>query len=464
MPSPNLPQGIVDPLNAGFQAATCLALDAYNTVGNVTSIALPDAQSAVEPTAEWRNTINAAIRSFADYVQGLTPITALQITTYFRVPRYANAALTNPLAVSQGTGSIAYNTTSTRPVYSNGTTWVELATSSDVAGAAGIEVVAEGGAIDDVFTHIEFDEDHFAVTDEGGGSLSFALATDLPLSTLASGSAQSVVGRSANSTGEHADIAGTGTAAAPTFLTSADTVAFRSVATLGDALGVLLEQDLTALSTNAFTDGSEVVGALTVTVANTTNAGATWGVLNGTGLQMSVASATRSWDTSEANDAPGFYFAVTQLTGFRGGRPLYIDVVIAATSHPSGNDRSQVGLYSPANSPVTGAADRYRYGWRGNSGGTDTIGVGADATRTAYGTTTAPTAMSTRIDPNGPVMVGFGTYSGGWPQFNYVVANNTFAGTGANQFSDLAMRVFFAQCTGAGTSGSITYSRWRFRQ
>ncbi len=463
MPTANLPQGITNPLNAGFQAATCLALDAYNTVNGVSSIALPDSRSAFEPTAEWRNTVNAAVRAFADYVQGLTPITALQISAFLRLPTYATGSL--PAASVPNEGRVYFDTTTNRIVYDNGGALQSVATTTDVAGAGfSMRVQAEGGAIDVSDPELlEFDETDFAIAGDSSG-LTIALG-EVGLNHLPTASAQSVLGRSAGTTGVRADIAGTGTTEAPTILTSAGTVAFRSTATLGEALGVLLEEDLSALSTNAFADGVEVIGTLgNVTVANTANAGATWGIVNGTGLRMSVASATRSMDTSETPDAPYFYFPASQLPGFRSGRPFYIDIRIAASTFANGNDRTQLGVWGPANEPVTGAADRFRYGVRGNNGGTDTIGIGADASRTFFGATTQPSALSVKIDPNGPVMVGYGTYSGGWPAFDYVAANNTLAGTGSNQFTYRAIRVFFAQCTGAGAAGSIDISRWRFRQ
>ena len=92
MPTPNLPQGITDPLDPGFQASPINLPTAYNTVNGVTSIALPDARADVEPTAEWRNKVDIAINHFADYVQGLTPITALDIATFFKLPVYTTAA------------------------------------------------------------------------------------------------------------------------------------------------------------------------------------------------------------------------------------------------------------------------------------------------------------------------------------------------------------------------------------
>lgn len=458
MPSPNLPQGIVDPLNAGFQAATCLALDAYNTVGNVTSIALPDAQSAAEPTAEWRNTINAAVRSFADYVQGLTPITALAITTFFRVPTYTTGA--TPAASGGNDGRLIYDTTTDRlRVNANGA-WQSIATTGDVAGAAGVNVFAEGGAVDNDFVSLQFDEDHFAVVDNSDETVSIALATDLPLSILASGSAQSVVGRSAGSTGEHADIAGTGTAAAPQIFVSDGTAHFTTIGALGDNLGFLFEQDLTALSTNAFTDGTEAVGALgNVTVGGTANAGANWGAVNGTGIRL---SATAGAFSSTTQTGPHFYFPITQLAGWRACRPFYIDIVCTTGAFANGNDRFVFGLWCVANSPLTGLPARLRAGLRTNVGGTNTIGAYADTAATGT-SSVSPTAISACISPDGRVTVGYGTYSGGWPTFDYIVAN-VATGAGDTIVAATTARVVFGLNCGAGGTPSIDISRWRFRQ
>lgn len=186
MPTPNLPQGIVDPLNPGVQATECLSLTGYNTVGGIQGVGLPDARCDEKATAEWRNTINALLRSFCDYVQGLTPITALQIDTFFKMPRYTTAQLTNALAISQGEGAQAYDTTTNRLKSSNGTTWDQYATTGDVP-AAVVNVFAEGGSVDanDIDTFI-FHETQFEVTEPEDGEVEITIGT-LSVSNLPAG-------------------------------------------------------------------------------------------------------------------------------------------------------------------------------------------------------------------------------------------------------------------------------------
>lgn len=180
MPTPNLPQGITDPLDSGFQADPLNLPTAYNTVNGVTSIALPDARADGEPTAEWRNKVDTVVAHFADYVQGLTPITGLQVATFFELPIYTTAALP---AASSGEGRVVYDTTTNTLKYSNGSSWVELG----VAGVAGqIHVFGEGGGIDEDYTTLVFNESQFALTDPGGGDLEIAIgvlsAANLPAS------------------------------------------------------------------------------------------------------------------------------------------------------------------------------------------------------------------------------------------------------------------------------------------
>lgn len=182
MPAPNLP-AISDPLDPAIQTQSWLARDAFNTVDGVQGVALPEAQHAIEPTAEGTNGTRACIKAFCDYVQGLTPITALQIATFFRPPVYTTAGLP---AASTGEGRVVYDTTLNRLASSNGTTWNTYLAVGD-APPATINVVAEGGGVDtDDTDTLEFDEQDFVVTDNADGSVTIEVG-QLGVSQLPAG-------------------------------------------------------------------------------------------------------------------------------------------------------------------------------------------------------------------------------------------------------------------------------------
>lgn len=408
MPAPNLP-AVYDPLDPAIQAQSWLARDAFNTVNGVQGVALPEAQHAIEPTAEGTNGQRACIKSFCDYVQGLTPITALQIATYFRLPRYTTAQLTDPLAVSQGAGATAYNTDTGSLVTSNGTTWA-----------------AAGG-----------------------------------IASLGNGAAASVLGVAGASPAARADIVGTGTASVPAIMShDGSTVAFRTLSVLGDGLQTLVDQDLTALATNAFADGAETIGALEGNAGGTANAGANWGIVNGTGLRLSSTGGT--WN-SGTTTGPHWYCTVSSIPGWRSGKSFIVDLVITAGTFAAGNDQLRFGLWGIAGQPLGTNSARMRMGIRGNVSGNQQVACLADTSvQTAGANVFTPLAVSAWIEMNGRVMVGIGTYSGGWPRFDYVVSNNA-ASIGIDQIMSSTCRFAIGLNTSAGTP-AIDVTRWRIRQ
>lgn len=461
----DLPQGVTDPLDPAFQTDDLWTSDAQNAEkqGNVFVPigALPDDRSHDEPTAEAENAKRIAIRHFADYVQGLAPVTALDVAGWLGLPTYATGSL--PAASAPNEGRVYFDTTTNRIVYDNGGALVSVASTTDVAGAAGVHVFAEGGSIDGDYDGLVIDEDTFAVTDNFDGTASITVG-EIEFANLPDGSAQSVLGRSANSTGVLANIAGTGTADAPTLLSSAGTVAFRSISTLGTALSTFLDQDLTALSTNAFTDGTEVVGALSFTVVNTAAAGANWGVVNGTGLRMSAASGIFN---STTQSGPYFYITLANLAaaGYQPGRILYLDLAISNGTFTGGNDRFVAGLWGPAGAPQSTSTSRTRVGFRGNNGGaTQTIGSQVNAAAVnANPDAVTPSALFIRLDPaEGLVTTGHGTYSGGaFSVPDYTVASQSFT-NGIDQMLSTSVRLVFA--LNFNTACAIDISRWRLRQ
>lgn len=416
-----------------------------------------------KPNAKFGNGVSHVLRQLADFFQGLAMPTALDVEEWFRLPRYATGSL--PAGNALNEGRLYFDTTTNRIIYDDGGTLRSVANTVDVSGAGFSMTVSLDNPVDEVTdpTNLYFEDDDFTFTDNGDGTGTIGLNNSLALTVLANGSAQSVVGRSAGSSGEHADIAGTGTSEEPQILSSNGTLAFRTLSQLGAGVNTILEEDLSALATNAFTDGTEAVGELgNVTVVNTAAAGANWGLVNGTGLRMSGSSGTFSNSTQTGAH---FYTTISALAalGYVPGRILYIDLVVTAGSFTNGNDRILFGLWGPAAAPASTSVSRIRTGFRGNNGGTQTFGTVADASVTAFSDATSPLAISVRIDPcSAAITTGHGTYSGGWPTFDYVVGNNGPQTAGVNQHASLSTRIVFAVNWINTCAWDI--SRWRFRQ
>jgi hypothetical protein len=324
-------------------------------------------------------------------------------------------------------------------------------------------VFGNGGGVADEFSQLIFEENEFFLTDNGDETVTIELG-EVAFANLPDGSARSIVGRSANSSGVLANIAGNGSAS--NIAVASDdgtTIAFRTLSTLGLIRSTILDEDLAALATNAFTDGTEDVGTLgNVTVVNTAAAGANWGLVNGTGLRMSGSSGTFSNSTQTGAH---FYTTIAALAalGYVPGRPLFIDLVVTAGSFTNGNDRILFGLWGPAGAPASTSSSRIRTGFRGNNGGTQTFGTVADASVTAFPDATSPLAISVRLDPcTAAITTGHGTYSGGWPDFDYTTGNNGPQTAGSNQHASLSTRIVFAVNWINTCAWDI--SRWRFRQ
>lgn len=464
----DLPQGVTDPLDPAFQTDDLWTSDAQNAEkqGNVFVPigALPDDRSHDEPTAEAENAKRIAIRHFADYVQGLAPVTALDVAGWLGLPTYATGSL--PAASAPNEGRVYFDTTTNRIVYDNGGALVSVASTTDVAGAAGVHVAAEGGSIDDDYDGLEFDENTFDVVDNLDGTVTITVG-EIEFANLPNGSAQSILGRSANSSGVLANIAGTGTAAAPQALVSDGTAHFVSLSTLGGLYaGTIYDVDFSSLATNAFTDGTEVIDGLSWTVAGSAGAGTQWGITNTAGLRWSApTSAATSW-TIAAPTSPHLYLPVSSLPNFQGGHPLIIDLYLSASTFENGNDAVRVGLWDVIGSPAAGSStNRFRGGDRGNAGGTQTVRTFDGTTATANVDTWAVNAISCRIEFDNSMSIGVGTYSGGWPQFNHVQRFATTLTTDETVNASTARLVLaFINASDASPTTAVTIARMRVRR
>lgn len=185
----------------------------------------------------------------------------------------------------------------------------------------------------------------------------------------------------------------------------------------------LVDLDLTALSTVALANGSFPIGSLPFVADDATLAGAGSGLVAGTGLSLRApTSAGNTW-TVASQAAPHLYMPAIDIPGFRPGEDtLIVDIHLGAASvYEQGNDAFRIGLWGLVNEPLTGAAARARIMDRGNHGGVQTL-------RTFDGTNVGSVAVdlssfnaySVIIPPAGDMVLGWGTYSGGWPtRFEY---------------------------------------------
>lgn len=402
---------LANPLDPAFQIQPWLQPTKRNVDPVIGAIGpLPEDETDIA-TAETINGALQAIKAFADYVQGLTPITALQIAEYFRLPRYTTAQLTDPLAVEQGEGAIAYNTTTGGIVTSNGTTWV-----------------AAGG-----------------------------------IASLGDASALSVLGRAENSVGDYADIVAD--TDGHVLRRSGTSLGFGQLDTT-QISRTFADIDLTALATLALTDGDFPIGPLTFTAALSSRAGAGSGIVNGSGLRFtSPTSQANTW-TAASQNAPYLYLASSSIPGFRPGEDtIAIDMHLGNQIYENGNDCVRMGLWALADTPFTGAAARARIADKGNHGGTSTL-------RTFDGSTAGSTAVdlsafdsySVIIPPAGDMILGVGNYSGGWPSFAYFWRFSTTLATSSVLAAGTRLLITFINASDASPTSTVDIAHLRLRK
>jgi hypothetical protein len=278
-----------------------------------------------------------------------------------------------------------------------------------VSGSGGVTLT--DGTTSVPATTIELDPAFFEVANGGGG---------VGEATLADRAARSVFGRAGGTSGPPADIVA---GADNTVLARVSgSLVFTTISTtMVDQ--TYLDIDVTAEPTTALANGALSIGGIPFTVDDATLAGAGSGLVNGTGLSLRAPTNSSNTWTLASQAAPHLYTDVTNIPGFVPGiHTLIIDMHLGAASvFENGNDAVRMGFWALINTPLTGAAARARIADRGNSGGTQTL-------RTFDGTSVGSTAVdvsafnsySVIIPPAGDMIMGVGTYSGGWPtRFTY---------------------------------------------
>lgn len=114
---------IYDLLHADFLTQAWTAMDGTNrTAAGGLGTALPEAQSATRPTAEWRNGVIGVLRQLSQIHTGATQTTALNIATTLRIPRYTTAG--RPAAGTEG--RLIHDTDLDILLLDSGASWVEI--------------------------------------------------------------------------------------------------------------------------------------------------------------------------------------------------------------------------------------------------------------------------------------------------------------------------------------------------
>lgn len=372
--------------------------------GNPVAIGdLPESTSAQRPTAEWANAVNAVLRQVSAVFRGTSMPTALQIATYFRLPRYTTAELTDPLAVEQGAGATAYDTDLEVIVTSNGTTWS-----------------AAGG-----------------------------------IASLGDGTARSVFGRASNTAGVHADIVGAGTAAAPAILSdNGTTVAFRTLALLSDT--VLYDVDYGSVTPVTLADGSRVIGAHTWTIANA--AAATTFEVGATGIVFDANTTNTVYTTTRSAS----YLRIVLGTLIPSWDPLrtyVIDAYFTTLTIASATNRVFIGI------DADGAGTDRHAGGGPRGGGSPTTHVQNDSNILAGLANGGHDQFSIRISPES-VLSSSGTMGADFRVPELVGSYYAHTSpNGGHQIMDPASFLSIAFVTGeVGGAMAVTLRRLRVRR
>jgi hypothetical protein len=320
---------------------------------------------------------------------------------------------------------------------------------------------------------------------------SAASGTGIP---LGSHGARSIVGRSANSSGDAADISGGGSASdIHVFSDDGSTVASRSLATVLDSdaarWATVRDIDLGAWAATDFTsggDGTVSVGGLTWNKANVTAADGAPGYFRrndsdvgddgGSGLRIVHDASLSTTLTTAANTAPHLWIALSTLDASYDETAEYVlqmhvtrltDSGTITSSQPT---RLGLLLHAPAGSP-TGTAVRvagvaYRRNASGDWRPTIETSAATDLSRSdqAYSTSNV---LSLHFGPRG--ISGYsGLYSGGWPTF----ASLTSVGFRASAQSSVnwvdvynhrSTRVVIMAASGVSNTGAIDVMVRRLR-
>jgi hypothetical protein len=224
---------------------------------------------------------------------------------------------------------------------------------------------------------------------------------------LDNGAVRSVLGRSANSSGARADIAGGG--ANQVLSDDGTTIAFRSITTVEDAASVLVDIDCSAQAVNDWNAGGDntySLGGFTWTIRNT-NVADTFGPDGSTGVRYNASGTASEWTTS-TRTATSLSIALTTLIPTWDVAGTYVvECYFSSVTLGTSGDRIQIAIDYD-----TAGTDRLLGGGRRNSSGTQQTYAIVDTT--INGNAYTDDAIAIRVNMNGVGGMS-GTYSAGFP-------------------------------------------------
>lgn len=275
---------------------------------------------------------------------------------------------------------------------------------------------------------------------------------------LDNGSARSVLGRSANSSGARADIAGSGTASLPQVLSDdGTTVAFRAFGAVADE--VMFDIDCTAQATNDWNaggDGNYSLGGFTWAIANTGVAD-TLGPVLSTGLRFNASANSTDYTTS-ARTATYLRCPLTTLVPTWDVSATYIfEIHLSAATLGVSANRVQICVDWD-----NAGTDRMLAGGRRNSSGTQQTFAFIDNVA-AVGAAATHTAIAIKVNAFG-VLAMSGTYSGGFPTYQFCGASSTTGATSGNAMDGTGFFTIAFPTGEAGGAMDCTIARIRCRR
>jgi hypothetical protein len=291
----------------------------------------------------------------------------------------------------------------------------------------------------------------------GPGIVTFAM--------MDNAAARTVAGRSANSSGVRADIAGAGTAAVPQVLSdNGTTLAFRSQA----EVNTLYEVNYSTLANNTLADGAEVIDGLNYVAANMAELG-TAAVQNGTGIRMIVATSngTASAFDSTSQPAAHIYVPLSQISGYDPTADYLIEVYMPSLVLETNGENVFLGLWGVAGAPFAASVARARLVKIHNSAGTRVLRSVLNATATD-GDVAIPThnVMAIKVSPQGLGQVYSGVWSAGWPTTYTAGPMFPTAAAAASPLNTGDMRLVLGIGTAndASPTTAVTFERLRIRK
>ena len=270
------------------------------------------------------------------------------------------------------------------------------------------------------------------------------------LAMLDNGSACSVPGRSANSSGARADI----TIAEGQYLGRRSNVVGSYAVDLGDiADDVVLDLDFSALANNTLADGTESINGVNWTVANTA-ASNTFEILGGTGLRFN-AHTTNTAYTTASRTAAYLRVALSSLIPSWDVNATYLIEIWISSATTTTNNRIQIFI----DNDNAGTDSMYAGGRRDT--GPDNTWCGIDGLSSILGVDATHTAVGIRVNASGVSGCG-GTYSSGFPSPYQVAAGFAPRTAVSNHPMDASAFLGIAFVTGeTGGNMDITIPRLR---